>query len=56
MDILKTTQFAHISPETQNLPPFLAKKLEEAIVKAFLKKHNDNNKLEEKLQKADQKR
>ena len=56
MDALRTTQFAHITPDTENLPPFLAKKLEEAIVKAYLKKQNDKTRLEDKLRRAELKR
>ena len=41
MNVLKNTQFAHVVPETQHLPPFLAKKLELAIAKACLKKQTD---------------
>jgi hypothetical protein len=37
MEVLSQTQFAKLSPKFHKLPPFLAKKLEEAIVKAATK-------------------
>jgi hypothetical protein len=39
MEVLSNTQFAKISPKFHKLPPFLAKKLEEAIVKAATQPH-----------------
>ena len=56
MDIFRNTQFAHLAPEKDQMPPFLARKLEEAIAKAYLKKHNNKEKLDEKLRRAEQKR
>jgi len=38
MEVLSQTQFAKLSPKFNKIPPFLAKKLEEAIVKAASKK------------------
>ena len=53
MEFLQKTQFAH---KQMQLHPFLAKKMEEAIAKAYLKKQASPNALEEKLAKAERHR
>lgn len=40
MHVLKKTQFAFITPNTQGLPPHLVKKLEEAIAIAHIRANN----------------
>lgn len=53
MEVLQTTQFAHVSPLKRGLPLFLVKKLEKAIVDAHLNaKKNSKQVLEDKMLKA----
>ena len=57
MQVLQQTQFAKHAPLIKGMPPFLARKLEEAIVEAHLKGKKDPKKaLEEKLERAQRKR
>ena len=57
MEVLTKTQFSDtITPKFQKLPPFLTKKLEEAVIKAHMKKHNNVDTAKEKLEKAERKR
>lgn len=41
MNILQSTQFAHVSLNTQGLPQFLAKKLEKAMIDAYIRQNKD---------------
>jgi len=51
--MLKLTQFAHVTPKTKDLPVFLVKKLEEAMVKQYTKQQvNHAAILEDKMAKA----
>jgi len=56
MDTFKHTQFAFMSPNTQGLPSFLVKKLEQSIVQQAMKKQLTKDKLEMKLEKAEKAR
>jgi len=56
MEVLKQTQFAKISSKFDKLPPFLAKKLEQAIVEAAAKESKTQAKIALKMKKAEEKR
>ena len=56
MEVLKQTQFGNVSSKFDKLPPFLAKKLQEAIVAKAVNQNKAQAKLEDKMKRAEEKR
>ena len=57
MEVLSKTQFSElVSQCVEDMNPFIVKKLEEAIIRAYQKKYQGESRLSDKLERAQKRR